>query len=625
MPGSALPDTMGKQKKRKQSKSPHHSNSRSPSHSGPDRHQLSTNSVSPNEIPSTSQLLSLGLSPSTLQQDLPSLSSSIGLPATASAIAGGPLEALPVMANIATNSCAPNFEGFSSSSPQGDDSDTDSVITAGQRCDDEGPGPRRSCVILIEPVSLVDGGDPQPSQVDLKRFLSNDLVLSKALANSLLGRTGIASISKNIARNLLVVTMKASPDVSRLLEVEKLGSWRVKCRLPANHATSVGVIGPFGGEVSNEELTEALTSEGYQGAIAERILKGRELSRTSMFKVTFPCNTLPSYVTIGYQRFRVNIFIAKPWQCFRCQRFAHSALTCKSPPRCVVCGGGHGVKECSNVGAPKCCNCGGAHTANYGGCPRMKQANAVEKTRSMFKLSYSDAVKHVQTKQAESHKSPLSFSSNVNSSPDAGFPHLPASPLRTSNWSMANNFKSSHSAPAQITKHSVSTQTTGPAQQPLEANISLTQLIHLLSQVLSLCNNSDSATAKETISKLAADTFKLFPSPEADPCEGDPPCSAVAAATNSENISSQPTAPHGVSAPVSAMEATVNDFDMCADNDQINPSPVLGGPSSKKKFRTDTIRPSPVIGGKSRQMMVGKQQKILTKASETSRKPNQGK
>ncbi|KAF2359683.1 hypothetical protein FHG87_009563 [Trinorchestia longiramus] len=42
-----------------------------------------------------------------------------------------------------------------------------------------------------------------------------------------------------------------------------------------------------------------------------------------------------------------------------------------------------------------CCNCGGNHTANYGGCPKMKRAKEVEKTRQIQKLFNGGAVKQV--------------------------------------------------------------------------------------------------------------------------------------------------------------------------------------------------------------------------------------
>jgi hypothetical protein len=88
-----------------------------------------------------------------------------------------------------------------------------------------------------------------------------------------------------------------------LLEVKKLGLWKIKCKLPFSHTTSAGNIGPFGCEIFNDKLTEVLTSAGHLGVIAEKILNGKDLIKTSMFKVTFPCSALPSHVIIGYQCF----------------------------------------------------------------------------------------------------------------------------------------------------------------------------------------------------------------------------------------------------------------------------------------------------------------------------------
>jgi hypothetical protein len=123
---------------------------------------------------------------------------------------------------------------------------TDSVSTAGQRNSAENIKSPQNSIILTEPVSLLDGVDPQPSQIEINRFLANDLVLSKALANSAFGRAGISSVVKNNARNLLVLIMKTPEDISLLLEVKELGLWKIKCRLLVCHTTSVGIIGPFG-------------------------------------------------------------------------------------------------------------------------------------------------------------------------------------------------------------------------------------------------------------------------------------------------------------------------------------------------------------------------------------------
>ncbi|KAF2348053.1 hypothetical protein FHG87_021189 [Trinorchestia longiramus] len=117
-------------------------------------------------------------------------------------------------------------------------------------------------------------------------------------------------------------------DHLELLKITEIGPWKVKCRFPANQSTSVGVIGPFGEDTSNEDLTEALKEAGFKGALAERIFKGKDKIKTSMFKIIFDSNSLPPYVRIGYQQYWVNTYIGKPWQCYKCQRFGHSAAFC---------------------------------------------------------------------------------------------------------------------------------------------------------------------------------------------------------------------------------------------------------------------------------------------------------
>jgi hypothetical protein len=62
----------------------------------------------------------------------------------------------------------------------------------------------------------------------------------------------------------------------------------------------------------------------------------------------------------------------KVTQCFNCQKYGHSSLSCGYPPRCVKCDISHPKGACtrtSREGDPKCCNCGGNHSANHRKCP----------------------------------------------------------------------------------------------------------------------------------------------------------------------------------------------------------------------------------------------------------------
>ncbi len=181
-----------------------------------------------------------------------------------------------------------------------------------------------------------------------------------------------------------------------------------------------------------------------------------------------------------------------------------------------------------------------------------------------------------------------------------------------------NNSNLSYSAQAQKSKCSVSTQTTEPVQQSLEAKISLTQLIDLLSRVLSLCNNSDSTATKETITKIAAETFKLNPSAELQDTSAF--CSVLPETSNPQNTEAQAVRPSDDPAPMLSLETAMDDSDVFVEDGQITPSPILGGAISKKKQKTYSLRPSPVIGGKPQPKIMGKQQRTFLKAAVTSLK-----
>ncbi|KAF2344205.1 hypothetical protein FHG87_025039 [Trinorchestia longiramus] len=248
--------------------------------------------------------------------------------------------------------------------------------------------------------------------------------------------------------------------VSPFLSVLEIGAWKVKCRLPANQITSVGAIGPFGKDTSSEELTEALIDAGFGRVTVERIYKGKNKIVTTFLKVVFNTATLPQFVRIGYQQYRVSTYIGKPWQCFGCQRFGHNAVNCRAAPRCVVCSGAHNSRECPSPSTRSCCNCSGNHTANYGGCPKIRQAREVEKIRQIQKLSCRDAARQVLHAGGTSLVQPHSD--------------------QTLNISMVTQSggKDQYSSKAQPTKLIyVGTQTGDELSSPTSPNVFVTQLV----------------------------------------------------------------------------------------------------------------------------------------------------
>ena len=62
-------------------------------------------------------------------------------------------------------------------------------------------------------------------------------------------------------------------------------------------------------------------------------------------------------------------------QCYNCQCFGHSAKTCRSKQKCLICGENHSHKGCPSRESrkPRCANCNGPHVASYKGCPEYKK------------------------------------------------------------------------------------------------------------------------------------------------------------------------------------------------------------------------------------------------------------
>ena len=121
-----------------------------------------------------------------------------------------------------------------------------------------------------------------------------------------------------------------------------------------------GVIGPFGEDVTDAELTAELKEAGYPNVAATRIIKPKGKIRTSTYKIALATSELPEYIYLLFRRCKVSLYIDRPWQYYGCQQFGHNANCCHAQLKCVVCAGRNNVKDCES-GIPKCSNCGNSH------------------------------------------------------------------------------------------------------------------------------------------------------------------------------------------------------------------------------------------------------------------------
>ena len=137
-------------------------------------------------------------------------------------------------------------------------------------------------------------------------------------------------------------------------------------------------------DISDSEFKEFLGLNKINFAKAERLnskkdgrvlpIFQQEISDPIEAKALISQNLVCHVTGMVYkvEEFRTPISVM---QCFNCQCFGHSAKTCRSKQKCVICGGNHSHKGCPSKESrkPTCANCKGPHVASYKGCPEYKK------------------------------------------------------------------------------------------------------------------------------------------------------------------------------------------------------------------------------------------------------------
>ncbi|CAN7987843.1 unnamed protein product, partial [Ixodes pacificus] len=125
-------------------------------------------------------------------------------------------------------------------------------------------------------------------------------------------------------------------------------------------------------------------------APAHQVLDVRRLGKSSAVRVPFAGKDLPHYVHMGYARHPVTLYVARPLQCFRCNRIGHVAAACQKEQTCAKCSGGHESTACDSE-TSRCINCGKGHAATSGQCPVLRKERRVCKMRARTAYTHSEA------------------------------------------------------------------------------------------------------------------------------------------------------------------------------------------------------------------------------------------
>ena len=148
----------------------------------------------------------------------------------------------------------------------------------------------------------------------------------------------------------------------------------------------------------NEIKEELLSNNGMNVVKVSRIISRARRKPTKLIRVITDLtnHVLAAQkhgVKFGWLIYRCEASKEPPHvkQCFKCQKYGHSAIECKNEQRCLRCSGQHTVKQCAEPNA-KFANCGGAHASVYKGCSSYQNA-IVEATKRKQDTKYSAVAK----------------------------------------------------------------------------------------------------------------------------------------------------------------------------------------------------------------------------------------
>ena len=207
----------------------------------------------------------------------------------------------------------------------------------------------------------------------------------------------------SLGRNKIKITFNSvSGANSFLLNTEFHSTNKIHSFIPQSLLFKLGIVKNVPTEITVEELQQVVSCHSKVHSIRrlQKKVDGK-LVPLPVIEVKFFGTSLPDYVYFYNLRCRVEPSVRNPLQCFKCLRYNHTAIQCRSQARCPKCGNDHKQEDCvSSVEAAKCIHCGGKHLATDRSCPAYQKQKQIKKIMAFENLSYREAARFHQNRFA---------------------------------------------------------------------------------------------------------------------------------------------------------------------------------------------------------------------------------
>ena len=253
------------------------------------------------------------------------------------------------------------------------------------------------------------------SESDSVRLSSlNPFIIRKVID----GQAGAVEFVKKLASGDLLIKVVSASQVKDLLKLRMIHNYKVKVSVPSNLNTCRGVISCRDlKDMSEAEIVECMNDQDVVGAkIITRLDENKQRVRTNSVILSFAKAKVPEKINVGYERISVRPYVPLPMRCFKCQKFGHGSMRCKSIKTiCGRCTGEHDSKDCQLT--PKCVNCSGDHTSYDRNCDIYKLENEIITYKVNKDVSFSEARKHVMDTAASTPVPNVTYATRVVNKP----------------------------------------------------------------------------------------------------------------------------------------------------------------------------------------------------------------
>ena len=221
------------------------------------------------------------------------------------------------------------------------------------------------------------------------------------------GQAGPVEFVKKLASGDLLIKVVSATQVKDLLKLRMIHDNNVKVSVPRNLNTCRGVISCRDLKFMTEaEIVECMQDQDVVAAKIITRLEENVRVRTNSVILSFAKAKVPEKINVGYERIEVRPYVPNPMRCFKCQKFGHGSMRCKSSKTiCGRCTGEHDSKDCKLT--PKCVNCSGNHPSfDRDNCDSYKLETEIIAYKVKADVSFYEARKHVVAAAAASSPVP---------------------------------------------------------------------------------------------------------------------------------------------------------------------------------------------------------------------------